>query len=57
MRPTLALAALLFLAPILPAQAQEAAAAESAPADAALPAITVSDVTRRKMTTGSSPPA
>ena len=50
MRPTLALAALLFLAPILPAQAQEAAAAESAPADAALPAITVSDVTLRKMT-------
>ena len=51
MRPTLAFAALLALAPLASAQAQEAAAAESAPAAAtALPTITVSDVTPRRLT-------
>ncbi len=49
MRPTLALAALLALALVLPARAQEPVAAESAPA-ATLPAITVSEVTPRKLT-------
>jgi HlyD family secretion protein len=51
MRPTLILAALLAVAPLLPVQAQEAAAAESAPATApaALPAITVSTVGMAKL--------
>lgn len=50
MRPSLILAALLAVAPILPAQAQEAVAAESAPAPApALPAITVSTVGMAKL--------
>jgi HlyD family secretion protein len=45
MRPSLFLAALLAFAPLLPAQAQEAVAAESAPAaEPVLPAITVSTV-------------
>jgi HlyD family secretion protein len=51
MRPTLILAALLAFAPMLPAQAQEAAAAESvtgAPAPA-LPAITVSTVVKKAL--------
>jgi HlyD family secretion protein len=52
MRPTLILAALLAFAPLLPANAQEAAAAESmteTPAPA-LPAITVSTVEKRPLT-------
>ena len=50
MRPTLILAALMAFAPLLPAQAQEAAAAESAPATTpALPAITVSTVGLAKL--------
>jgi HlyD family secretion protein len=52
MRPTLILAALLAFAPLLPANAQEAAAAESmteTPAPA-LPAITVSTVENRPLT-------
>jgi HlyD family secretion protein len=45
MRPTLILAALLAFAPLLPAQAQEAVAAENIPEAApVLPAITVSTV-------------
>ena len=51
MRPTLILAALLAFTPLLPAQAQEAVAAESvteAPAPA-LPAITVSTVVRQTL--------
>ncbi|MDP3196780.1 efflux RND transporter periplasmic adaptor subunit [Tabrizicola sp.] len=45
MRPTLILAALLAFAPLLPAQAQEAVAAENIPeAASVLPAITVSTV-------------
>lgn len=45
MRPSLILAALLAFAPLLPAQAQEAVAAENAPAvEPVLPAITVSTV-------------
>ena len=48
MRPTLILAtALAFAAPLLPARAQEAAAAETAPV--ALPAITVAKVTTRTL--------
>jgi HlyD family secretion protein len=48
MRPTLILAtALAFAAPLLPAQAQEAAAAETAPV--ALPSITVAKVTTRTL--------
>ena len=50
MRPTLILAALLAFAPLLPAQAQEAVAAESAPEAApVLPAITVSTVGMAKL--------
>lgn len=48
MRPTLILAtALAFAAPLLPAQAQEAAAAETAPV--ALPSITVAEVRARPL--------
>lgn len=48
MRPTLILAtALAFAAPLLPAQAQEAAAAETAPV--ALPSITVAEVRTRTL--------
>ncbi len=48
MRPTLILAtALAFAAPLLPAQAQEAAAAETAPV--ALPSITVAKVATRTL--------
>ena len=51
MRPTLILSALLFLAPMLPAAAQEAAAAENVTETPApvLPAITVSTVGKTRL--------